>query len=167
MLITTALNSVWLPTLFNAISSIVQHCGLIQTQQCWTISLITLNNLGSKRLFRAVFINACMASWIRHTISGSVCKYFNSSFFGFLPWLILLVWSSLVGGYRKNSHDFRPIVSRISSLYTWQSRKYTRSGILWILPYPSHCDARRLFRTPGRQSLPTLVSKANNIFYAG
>ena len=38
--------------------SIVTHdCGLIYAQQCWTILLTTLNNVGSTGLFKAVFIN--------------------------------------------------------------------------------------------------------------
>ena len=38
-------------------SIVTPDCGLIQAQQCWTILLTTLNNVGSTTLFKAVFIN--------------------------------------------------------------------------------------------------------------
>ena len=38
-------------------SIVTPDCGLIQTQQCWTILLATLNNVGSTTLFTAVFSN--------------------------------------------------------------------------------------------------------------
>ena len=40
--------------LFNIVTP---DCGLIQAQQCWTLLLTTLNNVGSTTLFKAVFIN--------------------------------------------------------------------------------------------------------------
>ena len=38
-------------------SIVTPDCELIQAQQCWTILLTTLNNVGSTTLFKAVFIN--------------------------------------------------------------------------------------------------------------
>ena len=38
-------------------SIVTPDCRLIQAQQCWTILLTTLNNVGSTTLFTAVFIN--------------------------------------------------------------------------------------------------------------
>ena len=36
---------------------VTPDCGLIEAQQCWTILLTTLNNVGSTTLFKVVFIN--------------------------------------------------------------------------------------------------------------
>ena len=58
-LMKTALNNVFLPTLFiNVVNNIVEpETASDQVQQCWTIYFTTLDNVGSKTLFNAVSIN--------------------------------------------------------------------------------------------------------------
>ena len=56
----TALNNVLLPTLFKVVNNIVQHCytwlqANSGSSTC-SVLLTTLNNVGSKTLFNAVFI---------------------------------------------------------------------------------------------------------------